>query len=34
MMLELVLFGAFICDLEKVMNSEVFNFVGGISSFK
>lgn len=33
-MLGLVLFGAFIHDLGKVMNSEVSNFVGDISSFK
>lgn len=33
-MLGVVLFSAFICDLEKVMNSEVSNFVGDITSFK
>lgn len=33
-MLEVVFLSAFICDLEKVMNSEVFNFVGDITSFK
>lgn len=33
-MLGVVLFSAFICDLEKVMNSEVSNSVDGITSFK
>lgn len=34
MVLEVVLFSAFICDLEKVMNSEVSSFVGDTTSFK
>lgn len=29
-----VLLNAFVCDLEKVMNSEISNFVGDITSFK
>lgn len=33
-MLEVVLFTAFFCDLEKAMNSEVSNFVSDITSFK
>lgn len=34
MRLEVVLVSAFVCDLEKVMNSEVSSFVGDITSFK
>lgn len=34
MMLEVVLFSAFVCDLEKVMSSEVSSFVGDITFFK
>lgn len=33
-MLVVVLFNAFVCDLEKVMNSEISNFVGDSTSFK
>lgn len=33
-MLEMVLFSTFACDLEKVMNSKVSNFVGDTTSFK
>lgn len=33
-MLGMVLFSAFVCDLEKVMNSEVSNFVDDITPFK
>lgn len=34
MMLEVVIFSAFVCDLEKVMSSEVSSFVGDTTFFK